>query len=270
MYVCAHVHICVVCTHGYSGDVASHYLNRQEQNLLSIPLAVRRAVGWQLLIYGLFPALNSGVSGGRQPHRELLEGEDGFPLSERLTGPWPSEALRKLGRGHRSPKDPVDVTSGGGQQPSDQAQGHRVNTLFYPLASVSTYSLFSLPRLLPASPLLLLPLPLLLKDRMENKAMYLNTVSDRDTGSIFEEPFDGRSLSKLNLCEDGECLRLGPGGEICPGPHTQPGHCPRCGDLLPNTAHGELHALKGRFQVSSHSYISTTLCHRQDEELCYR
>lgn len=79
------------------------------------------------------------------------------------------------------------------------------------------------PCLLPASPLLLLPLPLLLKDRMENKAMYLNTVSDRDTGSIFEEPFDGRSLSKLNLCEDGECLRLGPGGEICPGPHTQPG-----------------------------------------------
>ncbi|XP_048186731.1 scavenger receptor class A member 5 [Perognathus longimembris pacificus] len=38
---------------------------------------------------------------------------------------------------------------------------------------------------------------------MENKAMYLHTVSDRDTSSIFEEPFDGRSLSKLNLCEDG-------------------------------------------------------------------
>lgn len=47
---------------------------------------------------------------------------------------------------------------------------------------------------------------LLLKDVMENKAMYLHTVSDRDTGSIFEEPFDGRSLSKLNLCEDGECI----------------------------------------------------------------
>lgn len=80
----------------------------------------------------------------------------------------------------------------------------------YPLASVSTYSLFSLfPCLFPSSPRLLLSLPLLLKDRMENKAMYLNTVSD--TGSIFEEPFDGRSLSKLNLCEDGECLRLGLG-----------------------------------------------------------
>uniref|UniRef100_H0VY91 Scavenger receptor class A member 5 n=1 Tax=Cavia porcellus TaxID=10141 RepID=H0VY91_CAVPO len=40
---------------------------------------------------------------------------------------------------------------------------------------------------------------------MENKAMYLHTVSDRDTSSVFEEPFDGRSLSKLNLCEDGPC-----------------------------------------------------------------
>ncbi|KAM5264254.1 scavenger receptor class A member 5 isoform 1-T1 [Ctenodactylus gundi] len=38
---------------------------------------------------------------------------------------------------------------------------------------------------------------------MDNKAMYLHTVSDRDSGSVFEEPFDGRSLSKLNLCEDG-------------------------------------------------------------------
>jgi hypothetical protein len=43
---------------------------------------------------------------------------------------------------------------------------------------------------------------------MDNKAMYLHTVSDRDNGSIFEEPFDGRSLSKLNLCEDGECFYL--------------------------------------------------------------
>ncbi|XP_057362908.1 scavenger receptor class A member 5 isoform X3 [Manis pentadactyla] len=40
---------------------------------------------------------------------------------------------------------------------------------------------------------------------MENRAMYLHTVSDRDTSSIFEEPFDGRSLSKLDLCEDGPC-----------------------------------------------------------------
>uniref|UniRef100_A0A8D1U5C8 Scavenger receptor class A member 5 n=1 Tax=Sus scrofa TaxID=9823 RepID=A0A8D1U5C8_PIG len=47
---------------------------------------------------------------------------------------------------------------------------------------------------------------------MENKAMYLHTVSDRDSGSIFEEPFDGRSLSKLNLCEDGPCHKRRAGG----------------------------------------------------------
>ncbi|XP_034878513.1 scavenger receptor class A member 5 isoform X4 [Mirounga leonina] len=47
---------------------------------------------------------------------------------------------------------------------------------------------------------------------MENKAMYLHTVSDRDTSSIFEEPFDGRSLSKLNLCEDGPCHKRRAGG----------------------------------------------------------
>lgn len=67
------------------------------------------------------------------------------------------------------------------------------------------------PCFLPLPPLPSLSLWLLLQDGMENKAMYLNTVSDRDTGSIFEEPFDGRSLSKLNLCEDGECLWLGLG-----------------------------------------------------------
>ncbi|CAD7686937.1 unnamed protein product [Nyctereutes procyonoides] len=47
---------------------------------------------------------------------------------------------------------------------------------------------------------------------MENKAMYLHTVSDRDTSSIFEEPFDGRSLSKLNLCEDGPGHKRRAGG----------------------------------------------------------
>lgn len=40
--------------------------------------------------------------------------------------------------------------------------------------------------------------------KMENKAMYLHTFSERENGSIFEEPFEGRNLSKLNLCEDGE------------------------------------------------------------------
>ncbi|EPY73819.1 scavenger receptor class A member 5-like protein [Camelus ferus] len=50
------------------------------------------------------------------------------------------------------------------------------------------------------------------EDAMENKAMYLHTVSDRDSGSIFEEPFDGRSLSKLNLCEEGPCHKRRAGG----------------------------------------------------------
>ncbi|NXV23099.1 SCAR5 protein, partial [Cepphus grylle] len=51
---------------------------------------------------------------------------------------------------------------------------------------------------------------------MENKAMYLHTFNERENGSIFEEPFEGRNLSKLNLCEDGEYglhVPLGPGGE---------------------------------------------------------
>ena len=50
--------------------------------------------------------------------------------------------------------------------------------------------------------------------RMENKAMYLHTFNERENGSIFEEPFEGRNLSKLNLCEDGEYglyVRLGLG-----------------------------------------------------------
>ncbi|XP_004682589.1 PREDICTED: scavenger receptor class A member 5 [Condylura cristata] len=47
---------------------------------------------------------------------------------------------------------------------------------------------------------------------MDNKAMYLQAASERDTSSIFEEPFDGRSLSKLNLCDDGPCHRRRAGG----------------------------------------------------------
>ncbi|XP_064002880.1 scavenger receptor class A member 5 isoform X2 [Pogoniulus pusillus] len=43
---------------------------------------------------------------------------------------------------------------------------------------------------------------------MENKAMYLHTFSDRENGSVFEESFEGRSLSKLNLCEDGPGQRM--------------------------------------------------------------
>ncbi|XP_050828471.1 scavenger receptor class A member 5 isoform X2 [Serinus canaria] len=53
---------------------------------------------------------------------------------------------------------------------------------------------------------------------MENKAVDLHTFSEWENGSVLEEPFEGRSLSKMNLCEDdpgrrrgpsGRCLRLG-------------------------------------------------------------
>ncbi|XP_064882428.1 scavenger receptor class A member 5-like [Oncorhynchus nerka] len=37
---------------------------------------------------------------------------------------------------------------------------------------------------------------------MENKAMYLSTYEERENGSFCEEGYDGRNLSKLNLCED--------------------------------------------------------------------
>ncbi|NXH11162.1 SCAR5 protein, partial [Bucco capensis] len=43
---------------------------------------------------------------------------------------------------------------------------------------------------------------------MENKAMYLHTFNERENGSIFEEPFEGRNLSKLNLWEDGAGQRM--------------------------------------------------------------
>ncbi|NWW23979.1 SCAR5 protein, partial [Falcunculus frontatus] len=43
---------------------------------------------------------------------------------------------------------------------------------------------------------------------MENKAMYLHTFSERENGSVLEETFEGRSLSKLNLCEDDPGRRM--------------------------------------------------------------
>ncbi|XP_025897018.1 scavenger receptor class A member 5 [Nothoprocta perdicaria] len=55
---------------------------------------------------------------------------------------------------------------------------------------------------------------------MDNKAMYLHTFGERESGSIFEEPFEGRSLSKLNLCEDAPGRRA-----------TAPGRCGRLGSL---------------------------------------
>uniref|UniRef100_A0A8B9V663 SRCR domain-containing protein n=1 Tax=Anas zonorhyncha TaxID=75864 RepID=A0A8B9V663_9AVES len=49
---------------------------------------------------------------------------------------------------------------------------------------------------------------------MENKAMYLHTFGERENGSVFEEPFEGRNLSKLNLCEDGEMKAAGRCGRL--------------------------------------------------------
>ncbi|XP_066170689.1 scavenger receptor class A member 5 [Sylvia atricapilla] len=50
---------------------------------------------------------------------------------------------------------------------------------------------------------------------MENKAVYLRTFSERENGSILEEPFEGRSLSKLNLCEHDPGRRMRPSGCCC-------------------------------------------------------
>ncbi|NWR00481.1 SCAR5 protein, partial [Paradoxornis webbianus] len=55
---------------------------------------------------------------------------------------------------------------------------------------------------------------------MENKAVYLHTFSERENGSVLEEPLEGRSLSKLNLCEDDPGRRM-----------RTPGCCGRTGSV---------------------------------------
>lgn len=42
------------------------------------------------------------------------------------------------------------------------------------------------------------------QEEMENKAMYLSTYEERESGSVYEEAYDGHNLSKLNLCDEGE------------------------------------------------------------------
>lgn len=59
---------------------------------------------------------------------------------------------------------------------------------------------------------------------MDNKAMYLHTFDEKENGSVFEESFDGKNLSKMNLCEG------------CPGNGRQSSR--RCGQL------GSIAALK--------------------------
>ncbi|XP_063078824.1 scavenger receptor class A member 5 [Engraulis encrasicolus] len=51
---------------------------------------------------------------------------------------------------------------------------------------------------------------------MENKAMYLSTYQDRDSGPFYEEAYDGRNLSKLNLCEE-SCTSKRRKGDSCCG-----------------------------------------------------
>ncbi|XP_034999605.1 scavenger receptor class A member 5 [Hippoglossus stenolepis] len=50
---------------------------------------------------------------------------------------------------------------------------------------------------------------------MENKAMYLSTYEERENGSMYEEAYDGHSLSKLNLCDEGSGKRRRKQDQCC-------------------------------------------------------
>ncbi|XP_027139610.1 scavenger receptor class A member 5 isoform X1 [Larimichthys crocea] len=50
---------------------------------------------------------------------------------------------------------------------------------------------------------------------MENKAMYLSTYEERESGSMYEEAYDGRNLSKLNLCDEGSSKRRRKQDQCC-------------------------------------------------------
>ncbi|GLD49749.1 scavenger receptor class A member 5 isoform X1, partial [Lates japonicus] len=53
------------------------------------------------------------------------------------------------------------------------------------------------------------------QEEMENKAMYLSTYEERDNGSMYEEAYDGRNLSKLNLCDEGSGKRRRKQDQCC-------------------------------------------------------
>lgn len=46
--------------------------------------------------------------------------------------------------------------------------------------------------------------PLVRQVKMENKAMYLSTYEERENGTMYEEAYEGRNLSKLHLCDEGK------------------------------------------------------------------
>ncbi|KAM4522176.1 scavenger receptor class A member 5 [Odontesthes bonariensis] len=50
---------------------------------------------------------------------------------------------------------------------------------------------------------------------MENKAMYLSTNDERENTSMYEEAYDGRNLSKLNLCDDVSGMRRRKQDQCC-------------------------------------------------------
>ncbi|XP_059211819.1 scavenger receptor class A member 5 [Centropristis striata] len=50
---------------------------------------------------------------------------------------------------------------------------------------------------------------------MENKAMYLSTYEERESGSMYEEAYDGQNLSKLNLCDEGSGKRRRKQDQCC-------------------------------------------------------
>ncbi|XP_034554865.1 scavenger receptor class A member 5 [Notolabrus celidotus] len=50
---------------------------------------------------------------------------------------------------------------------------------------------------------------------MENKAMYLSTYEERENGSMYEDNYEGRNLSKLNLCDEGSAKRRRKQDQCC-------------------------------------------------------
>ncbi|KAM7395063.1 hypothetical protein PAMA_006694 [Pampus argenteus] len=50
---------------------------------------------------------------------------------------------------------------------------------------------------------------------MENKGMYLSTYEERESGSMYEEAYDGSNLSKLNLCDEGSRKRRRKQDQCC-------------------------------------------------------